>query len=235
MFLDICKGEIMPGTDYERMVDNCYTAQGMCYNKGQDIPFEEKEKKLMSRIKAGHESLLEHVNFSAHIVCDRACSHEIVRHRHCAFTQSSTRYINYAQDGCTFIIPEHEMFDPLRKAITLNEKLNLKQLRENVALSPPVAWWLDHKSSEEFVYTHLVNQEGMPLDIARGTLDNDLKTSLVLTTNIREWRHIFKLRVLGTTGKPHPNIKKVMSDISKQAKEYLPCFFFDMPELGNDQ
>lgn len=46
-------------------------------------------------ITLGHESVLEHVSLTFHIICDRAIQNELVRHRHASFTVESTRYVRY--------------------------------------------------------------------------------------------------------------------------------------------
>lgn len=63
----------------------------------------------------GHESVLEHVSMSANIRTDRAIANELTRHRLCAFTQESTRYVDYKGDGIEVIRP-HELRDDKTKA-----------------------------------------------------------------------------------------------------------------------
>ena len=45
-----------------------------------------------------HESVIEHSSLTVKFVCDRGVSHELVRHRLCAFSQESTRYCNYSKE-----------------------------------------------------------------------------------------------------------------------------------------
>ena len=59
------------------------------------------ESFVRSIIKRGHESVLEHVSLTFHIICDRAIMAELTRHRHASFTVESTRYVKY--DELTFI------------------------------------------------------------------------------------------------------------------------------------
>lgn len=52
----------------------------------------------------GHHSVFEHVYFTFKIEgISRACSHQLVRHRHCSFTQRSQRYCS--EDGFDFVTP----------------------------------------------------------------------------------------------------------------------------------
>ena len=73
--------------------------------RGQNL----KERYISLRLKAGHESIAEHASVSARFTVDRGVTHELVRHRLCAFTQESTRYCDYDGEGehqeMTFIIP----------------------------------------------------------------------------------------------------------------------------------
>lgn len=61
------------------------------------------EQFIRMLIKKGHESVLEHVSLTFHIITDRAIQNELVRHRHCSFTVESTRFVKY--DELTFVHP----------------------------------------------------------------------------------------------------------------------------------
>lgn len=53
----------------------------------------------------GHHSVFEHIYFTFKIEgISRACSHQLVRHRHCSFTQRSQRYCS--EDGFDYVIPD---------------------------------------------------------------------------------------------------------------------------------
>ena len=54
--------------------------------------------------RSGHHSVFEHIYFTFKIEgISRACSHQLVRHRHCSFTQRSQRYCS--EDGFGFVTP----------------------------------------------------------------------------------------------------------------------------------
>lgn len=54
--------------------------------------------------KNGHHSVFEHIYFTFKIEgISRACSHQLVRHRHCSFTQRSQRYCS--EDGFSYVTP----------------------------------------------------------------------------------------------------------------------------------
>lgn len=132
-----------------------------------------------------------HAWYSIHFVCDRGVTHEMVRHRDASFAQESTRYCNYSKGK-------------FGSEITVIEPMFWEKDSEEYRL-----WWLDCKHSEE-TYNSLIKCGAKPQE-ARSILPNSLKTEIVITAQAYEWRHIFNLRVLGTTGAPHPQIKEVMS------------------------
>ena len=134
---------------------------------------------------------------------DRAVANEMVRHRPCSFAQASTRYINY-KEGISIARPSD--YDEKGNAIqTVYEE----------------AW-----EAAEKAYQKLIEAGEKPQQ-ARAVLPLGLQTEIVVTTNMEEWKHIFNLRVHGTTGAPHPDIKLVMGkalDIALQLPlpyEYL--------------
>jgi thymidylate synthase (FAD) len=73
----------------------------ICYDSNPKNPL-----KLVEHLyKNGHHSVFEHIYFTFKIEgISRACSHQLVRHRHCSFTQRSQRYCS--EDGFGYVIPE---------------------------------------------------------------------------------------------------------------------------------
>lgn len=67
---------------------------------------------------------------------------------------------------------------------------------------------------------------------ARSVLPNSLKTEIVITMNIREWRHFFNLRSIGTTGVPHPQMREVATLAFEMFKENWPVLFEDLGHEG---
>ena len=66
---------------------------------------------------------------------------------------------------------------------------------------------------------------------ARSVLPNSLKTSVIMTANLREWRHFFKLRAAGVTGKPHPQMLEVTVPLLIKLRELLPAVFDDITPM----
>ena len=82
-------------------------------------------------------------------------------------------------------------------------------------------------NSAEDIYFELINW-GVTPEQARTVLPNSIKTEVVMTANLREWRHFFKLRALGITGKPHPQMLEVTVPLLAEFKALIPVVFDDL-------
>lgn len=158
-------------------------------------------------------SVIEHENISIKFIFDRGISHEAVRHRIAAHSQESTRFCCYSQDKfgneLTFIEPIFW---------TNKETDNKDLLKYNI--------WLDAMFYLEQKYLLLIELGAKPEE-ARSILPNSLKTELVVTTNLREWRHILKLR---TSGKAHPQMREIMIPLLNELHLKIPVIFDDIYE-----
>ncbi len=177
----------------------------VCYKSEDKITDESAVKFISNIIKRGHESVLEHVSFSVRFICDRGVSHEIVRHRIASYSQESTRYCNYSKGD----------FDG---QITVIEPLYLEPGTEGYEI------WRKACQEAEDNYFKLL-QYGCTAQEARAVLPNSLKTEIVMTANIREWRHFLKLR---TSKAAHPQIKEVAEMLLEQLNFLLPSLFDDI-------
>lgn len=179
-----------------------------CYKSEDKITEDSAAKFVAGLIKRGHEAMLEHVSITVKFVTDRGISHEIVRHRLASYAQESTRYCNYSQDKfgheLTFIIPDF---------------LEYKSEGWNI--------WKESMKQAEDAYFKMLDF-GLSPQQARVVLPNSLKTEVVMTANLREWRHFFKLRALGTTGKPHPQMLEVAVPLLEDMKNLIPVVFDDL-------
>ena len=152
-------------------------------------------------IKSGHDSVLEHVSISVRFVCDRGITHELVRHRLASYTQESTRYVNYNKKGMTFIKP------PFWKGDSTQYKT-----------------WLGVVTNCEKAYNSLIEAGSKPQE-ARSVLPESLKTEIVATMNIREWRHVLGIR---TQPDVHPQMRMMMQMLLSEFKQKLPVLFGDI-------
>lgn len=146
-------------------------------------------------IKRGHESVLEHVSISVRVVTDRGISHEIVRHRIASYSQESTRYCRYKNE-ITVIEPSGlDITDKSHPARNFNGR----------------DIWIEQMRSSERAYLDLL-AIGVSPQIARSVLPSCLKTELVMTMNLREWRHFLRLRLAPTA---HPQMRELAGMILK--------------------
>ncbi len=177
----------------------------VCY-KSEDRIGEGTAEAFIGRIvKSGHESVIEHASASVRIICDRGVTHELVRHRLASYSQESTRYANYARE---------------------------KFGREITVIRPPFwdeddarhAAWLQAMADAERAYLALIDA-GATAQEARSVLPNSLKTEIVMTANLREWRHVFRLRC---DTPAHPQIRQVMLPLLAEFARRLPVLFADL-------
>ena len=131
---------------------------------------------------------LRYITFK--FITDRGTSHELVRHR-CAVAQESTRYVDYTKDKfggeLTFIKPED-----------YDNWIGLIKDEFNSTIK-----------NAESSYQWLVTKGKLTPQIARQWLPHALKTEVILTMSLNQWEHFFNLRYKGTTGSPHPEMKRI--------------------------
>lgn len=195
-------GQPLDGKALLRHIELCGR---VCYKSEDQITNDSAEKFARNIIKRGHESVLEHASFSVRFIVDRGVSHEIVRHRLASYSQESTRYCNYSQDK----------FD------------------SEITVIEPVFWascsaqyyrWHDAMSKAEEAYFGELEGEASPQQ-ARSVLPNSLKTEVVMTTNLREWRHFLRLR---TSPAAHPQMREVTVPLLKELQKIIPVVFDDI-------
>ena len=177
----------------------------VCYKSENRITEDSAKRFVENLVKRGHESVLEHISVTVKFVCDRGVSHEIVRHRLASYSQESTRYCNYSKDDFggeitviepCFLVPGTEGYKLWEGACLVAEQMYFKMLD-----------W------------------GCTPEEARAVLPNSLKTELVMTANLREWRHFFKLR---TSKAAHPQMRELTVPLLSEFKEKIPVVFDDI-------
>lgn len=197
--------ELINPVPYETALNTIEIAGRTCYQSEDKMTEGTAEDFIRRIINRGHESVLEHVSVTARFVCDRGVSHEIVRHRIAAYSQESTRYCNYSKGKfggeLTFIKP-------------VFKSKNKELLRV----------WKDLCWAAESAYILLLNYGATPQE-ARSVLPNSLKTTIVVTYNIREWRHFFRLRCAPDA---HPQMRQVAKMAFTEMKKRYPVFFEDL-------
>jgi thymidylate synthase (FAD) len=170
-------------------------------------------------IKRGHESVLEHHGFSVRFICDRGISHELVRHRIASFSQESTRYVGY-KDAAEFIIPSWMDLEPVE--FDAEDSIFICELWEGKSQAD--IWWMGSMIDAAIKYSCLLKENWRP-EQARSILPNSLKTEIVMTANLREWRHFFKLR---TSDAAHPDMRAITRPLLEGVKKTIPVVFEDL-------
>lgn len=213
--------KILSKIEGKEMLKSIELAGRTCYKSEDKITEESAEKFIKMLVELGHESVLEHEKISILFVCDRGVSHEIVRHRIASFSQESTRYCNYSQDKfksqITFIQPLWISDEQIEMVQIMNEK-NYMQVAETTKV------WYASISESEHAYNLLLKLGWQPQQ-ARSILPNSLKTEIVVTANIREWRTIFKQR---TSKAAHPQMRELMCPLLDELKVAIPVVFNDI-------
>ena len=97
---------------------------------------------------------------------------------------------------------------------------------EEISNFPDSYYWVKSMLDAERMYSTLRQHDWSPQQ-ARAVLPNSLKTEIVMTTNLREWRHVLKLR---TSRAAHPQMRELMSPLLAELKENLPIIFDDIKE-----
>jgi thymidylate synthase (FAD) len=179
----------------------CYKSEGNI-EEGSDI------KLLKKLLKRNHEAMIEHApNISVKFTANRGFTHEIVRMRLASFGQESTRYVNYSKDKhgaeINVCLPDY-----------------IKNLGKEAQAIFELSWI---KSQND--YLNLVNNHKVPAQIARDVLPIGVKADIVVTSNVRHWRHMLKLR---TEDVAHPIMHELMRPLLKEFQEAIPILFDDI-------
>ena len=191
--------------DGAQMLKRLERAGRVCYKSEDKITQGSAETFLANIIKRGHESVLEHEKITVSLICDRGVTHELVRHRIASYSQESTRYCNYMGEKfgreLTFIKPCFWAED-----------------------DPKYAVWKEQMAQLEETYQRLLEAGASPQE-ARSILPNSLKTEIVVTMNLREWRHFFRLR---TAPAAHPQMREAANMLLAAFQAELPVIFDDL-------
>ena len=207
--------EILDEINEKEVMQKIEKIARVCYKSENAINDRSAEYLIKALIRNKHDAMLEHYSFSVKFIVDRGVSHEIVRHRVASFAQESTRYCNYGT-GITFIEPCYLSAE--------------KSCDDNARRAAKCADWVMACKAAEEAYMNMLNRGATPQE-ARAVLPTSTKTEIVMTANLREWRHFFKLRACGVTGKPHPQMLEVAVPLLNEMKTLLPVIFGDLEAM----
>lgn len=176
-----------------------------CY-KSEDKITEDSAIKFVSMVlDRQHESVIEHEKISVRFICDRGVTHEIVRHRLASYSQESTRYCNYGKDKFG---KEITCIDPRDAFGWSDDSDKFKN------------WWMAMCDAEAS-YFELLEYGATPQE-ARSVLPNSLKTEIVMTANLREWRWFFEKRAHKAA---HPQMRELAYPLREEFRNLLPVIF----------
>jgi thymidylate synthase (FAD) len=202
-----------------------------CYKSEKMISNDSAKKFVSGIMKRGHESVIEHSAMTVQFIVDRGVTHEQVRHRLCAFSQESTRFVNYAKsDEIAVIVPF--FFDPMEESKPIKVPTNYFKSEDNngnwefssyeeIMMNSFDVWFLTCLWTQ-WGYITLVNEFHRKPEQARSVLPNSTKTEIVVTANFREWKHIFNLRCSKAA---HPQMREIMIPLLKECKKQIPIIF----------
>lgn len=181
---------------------------GRISHRSEEAQTEDSWDRFIRAVVLGHGdwSIVEHVNVGVDFLVDRGITHEIVRHRLFSFTQESTRFVNYEKKmPPSFIMPEG--------------------LEET-----PFAYqaWVSGIERSEAYYRDML-KAGCAPQIARSVFPNALASRLIVTGNLRNWRHFFIMR---TTKEAHPQMRQVTIPLLAEFKKWIPILFEDIEPMA---
>lgn len=195
-----------------------------CY-RSADNPITAKSASRFIRmiIKRGHESVIEHSSLTVKFSnVSRGFTHEMVRHRLCAFSQESTRYVDYVGEKldtekaeATFVMPPHRENEEIVVGKHSKCTLKISEIFED----------LEH-------WYRCLRKAGWPPQDARQVLPIGTAAQIVVTANLREWRHIMTMR---TQKAAHWEIRSVICRLLHELKTIIPVVFEDLTRAGCDK
>jgi thymidylate synthase (FAD) len=174
-----------------------------CYKSENRITKGSAEKFVNMILDLGHETVLEHCGASVRFITNRGVTHELVRHRLASYSQESTRYIRY-HDELTLIKP-----------VWWDDPKYSEEQKEH---------WRQAMEQAERAYLEALRLGDKP-EQAREILPHAVKVEIVMTANLREWRHVFELRC---SQKAHPQMRALMLDCLKGFAAEIPVIFDEL-------
>ncbi len=207
------------------MLDLVYTGARTCYNAGSPIDMwdnvdsiaDGKKENLIKKVfESGHLSTSEHAYFTFAIEgISRACSHQLVRHRHCSFSQQSQRYVEIKEN-------QGELYDLLHCFPTDEKIAKMKELAEK--------YFVDVNDNNYYGYIHCLWQYASRIECgeksedARNSLPNATKTNIVVSMNLRELIHLCNERLCT---RAQLEIRQLVKEMAKEVvknEEWLKSY-----------
>ncbi len=198
--------EIITPLDGDAILKHLELCARNCYKSEDKITSDSAKLMVRKLLELGHEAMIEHYNLTVKITCDLGVYKDLTRHRHVSYAIESTRYCNYSKgkfgNELSVIKPCH--------------------IKEG---TPEYELWLETMQQIEKNYNAMAALGCKP-DQLRMLLPHSVKADVIMTANLREWRHIFKLRCAPAA---HPTVQEVMKMLLNKLKAEIPVIFDDIP------
>lgn len=194
---------IIDGINLLRHVEWCARIS----HRSEDAVTSDSYRRIIKHVVLDHGdwSVTEHAMVTVDAYVDRGITHEWVRHRLFSYTQESTRFVNYQKKRPpSFIMPQFDLNIQAGRDQRINWELAIARMEEK--------------------YQEMI-KVGAPPQIARSVFPNALASRLIVTGNLRNWRHFFIMR---TTQEAHPQMKQVTIPLLKEFQEKIPLLYDDL-------
>lgn len=198
--------EILTEIDGDKILKRIERAARTCYKSETKITSNtDSAKKIIKMLLDNHhEAMIEFDDITVKIITDIGAQRDLSRHRHISMACESTRYCSYDKDK-------------FNNELTFIKPVNITNENE-------YSIWLNTMKFIEKSYLEMSLFNCKP-DQKRMLLPLSTKTEFCLKANIREWRHILKLR---TSNAAHPSVQQVMKMILNKFKDNIPLLFNDI-------
>lgn len=165
-------------------------------------------------LEVGHVSLLEHANVTFYITgISRSCTHELIRHRHFSYSQLSQRFVP-EEDALVVPPPALEDDPELVEVFTAAAEQSREAYRTLLTA-------LEEKFADE---PNALLRRKQARQAARAVLPNATETRIVVTGNLRSWRHFIGMRA---TEYADVEIRQLAISCLRQLQDIAPTVFGD--------
>ncbi len=197
--------EIMTPLDGEAILKHLELCARNCYKSEDKITPDSARTMVKKLLELGHEAMIEHYSLTAKLTCDIGVYKDLTRHRLASFAIESTRYCNYSKGK-------------FGNELSVIKPCHIKENTSEYDL------WLKTMQTIEQNYNQMAALGCRP-DQLRMLLPHSTKADVIMTANLREWRHIFKLRCAPAA---HPTVQEVMDMLLEKLKAEIPVVFDDI-------
>lgn len=201
--------EILSNINGDEILKHLELCARNCYKSESNITEDTTSaiKMINKLIELDHTAMLEHFNITIKLLCDVGTYKDLTRHRHCSFAIESTRYCNYSKGKFG-----NEIY--VIKPCNMDENSGIYHT------------WLKAMNDMERAYMQMAEIGATP-DQLRMILPHSTAASVILTANIREFRHIFNLRCAKAA---HPSVRQIMLMTLNEFHNKIPVLFDDLYE-----